>query len=245
MNLVWIPAGEFLMGSPGSDSSARSDEKPQHRVRITRPFYLGTTEVTQEQYPAVTGTKPSHFNASGGSPVENVSWDEAIAFCNRLSERDGLRPYYRSGAVLEQYGTGYRLPTEAEWEYACPAGTSTQYAFGDDPLGLDRFAWFGGNSGGSTHVVGKKQSNAFGLFDMHGNVREWCEDRYDREYYGQTPRADPTGPSLPLTNVYRGGSWLSDPVDCRSANRDWYGPAALDNYLGFRVARFPSDRVCW
>ena len=123
MKLVLIPAGEFWMGSPDSDKDARDDEKPQHQVRITRPFYLGVTEVTQGQYRAVTGENPSHFKGSDDLPVEQVSWNDAIAFCNKLSEREGLKPYYQSGAGVPSGGDGYRLPTEAEWEYACRAGT--------------------------------------------------------------------------------------------------------------------------
>ena len=162
MKLVLIPAGEFLMGSPDSDKDAEDDEKPQHRVRITRPFYLGARG-DQGQYRAVTGENPSHFKGSDDLPVEKVSWNDAIAFCNKLSEREGLKPYYQFGAVARSGGEGYRLPTEAEWEYACRAGSTTRYSFGDDAASLGEYAWFNGNSGSKTHPVGQKRPNAWGL----------------------------------------------------------------------------------
>ena len=152
MKLVLIPAGEFLMGSPDSDKDAQTDEKPQHRVRITRPFYLGATEVTQGQYRAVTGQSPSNFKGSDDLPVEMVTWNDAIAFCDKLSELE-------KGQLG---GARYRLPTEAEWEYACRGGSTTRYSFGDDAASLGEFAWHDGNSGSKTHPVGQKRPNACG-----------------------------------------------------------------------------------
>ena len=176
MKLVLIPAGEFLMGSPDSKLFSPKDdndnEKPQHRVRITRPFYLGTTEVTQGQYRAVTGANPSDFKGSDDLPVEEVSWNDALAFCNKLSEREGLKPYYQSGAGAHSGGEGYRLPTEAEWEYACRARSTTKYSFGDDAARLGEYARYDGNSKSKTHSVGRKHPNAFSLHDMQGNVWE-------------------------------------------------------------------------
>jgi formylglycine-generating enzyme required for sulfatase activity len=150
MKLVRIPAGEFLMGSPESDPNASDAQKPQHRVRVTRPFFLGVTEVTQGQYQAVTGANPSHFKGPEDLPVETVSWLDAIDYCNALSRKEGLTPFYRVQGetvdVPDWNGTGYRLPTEAEWEYACRAGSTTRYSFGDDAAGLGAFAWNVGNS---------------------------------------------------------------------------------------------------
>ena len=233
MKLVLIPAGEFLMGSPDSDKDARDDEKPQHRVRITRPFYLGATEVTQGQYRAVTGQSPSHFKGSDDLPVEQVSWNDAIAFCDKLSELE-------KGQLG---GASYRLPTEAEWEYACRAGSTTRYSFGDDAARLGEFAWYDGNSGGKTHPVGQKRPNALNLYDMHGNVWEWCQDWYDKDYYGQSPGADPPGPAQAASRVDRGGSWFGNPQLARSAYRLGSDPGDRGNDLGFRAARVQSSRL--
>ena len=215
ITLKRIPAGTFQMGSP--DGTGEEDEHPQHEVRITRPFYLGVTEVTQAQYEAVMGNNPSWFSATGGGkdkvagqstgqhPVENVSWLDAVKFCNKLSEMEGRKPFYEINGetvrVPDWKASGYRLPTEAEWEYAC----------GGDPADLEEHAWFGGNSGKVTHPVGKKLTNRFGLHDMLGNVWEWCWDAYDKDYYKQSPRDDPTGPDAAgaADRVIRGGSWGS------------------------------------
>ena len=166
MQFKRIPAGEFDMGSTDGDS----DERPVHRVRISRDFYLGIHEVTQAEYRAVTGKSPSNFKGDD-LPVEKVSWEEANEFCRLLTERERTAGGLPSGMV-------YRLPTEAEWEYAARAGTTTKYCFGDDESGLGEYAWYGGNSGSTTHPVGQKRPNAWGLYDMHGNVWEWCQDWY-------------------------------------------------------------------
>jgi formylglycine-generating enzyme required for sulfatase activity len=242
MKLVPIPAGEFLMGSPDTDNQASGDEKPQHWVRITRPFYLGAHEVTQGQYRAVVGTNPSKFRGSDDLPVETVSWNDAIEFCNKLSEREGLKPCYSTGGVPQSGGSGYRLPTEAEWEYACRAGSTTIFSYGDDYASLDKVAWFKGSSGGKTHPVGHLLPNAWGLYDMHGNVREWCWDRYADNYFGQSPFEDPLGPSQGVGRVTRGGLWDYDPRDCRTAERDGDTPDRVGFALGFRVARVLSIR---
>jgi formylglycine-generating enzyme required for sulfatase activity len=240
MKLTLIPAGEFLMGSPDSDTDAGTTEKPQHRVRITRPFYLGVHEVTQGQYRAVTGQDPSSFKGSDDLPVEKVSWHDAIAFCNTLSEREGLKPYYQFGTGAKSGGDGYRLPTEAEWEYACRAGTTKRYSFGDDAARLGEYDWFDGNSQQKTHAVGQKRPNAFGLYDMHGNVWEWCWDGYQANYYKEAPEADPSGPLQASARVIRGGSWIRNPRDCRSAFRDRFTPGNRFSDLGFRLARVQS-----
>lgn len=224
MQLRLIPAGEFMMGSPDLDKDADGDEKPSHRVRITKAFYLGATEVTQGQYKQIV-QNPSHFKWSDDLPVEMVSWNDAVWFCNKLSEREKLEPYYEIGSdkVMINGGPGYRLPTEAEWEYACRAGTTTRYSFGDDGRRLDEYAWVGENQ---THSVGQKRANAFGLHDMHGNVWEWCWDQCDHRY---NPR------------VIRGGSWNDDARHARSAARGGPAPDNRLNYLGFRVARDHSS----
>jgi formylglycine-generating enzyme required for sulfatase activity len=252
MKLVLIPAGEFLMGSPGLVRAAYSNQTLQHRVRITRPFYLGVHEVTQGQYRSVTGQSPSKFKGSDDLPVEQVSWNDAVAFCNRLSEQERLAPYYKvagTEAILRGEdevtilgGEGYRLPTEAEWEYACRAGSTSRYCYGDDAASLGDYAWYFGNSDGGTSPVGQKRPNAFGLYDMHGNVFEWCWDKYDEGYYGRSPDADPAGPSQSrgFVRVIRGGSWSNDANFVLSAYRDGTTPFNQHFKYGFRVARVPS-----
>jgi formylglycine-generating enzyme required for sulfatase activity len=242
MKLVLVPSGVFLMGSPDSDEDAQAIEKPQHRVQITRPFYLGASAVTQGQYRVVTGESPSRFKGSDDLPVEQVSWNDAVGFCNKLSEREGVTPYYQSGMASPPGAEGYRLPTEAEWEYACRGGSATRFSFGDDESSLGEYAWFRGNSGNRTHPVGQKRPNAFGLYDMHGNVWEWCWDGCEENYYGKSPGADPLGPSQAAYGVFRGGGWNYYPRDCRSAYRNWGTPEFRYYYVGFRVARVQSGR---
>ncbi len=227
MKLVLIPAGESLMGSPNSDRDADDDEHPQHRVKIAKPFYLGATEVTQEQYQRVMGENPSYFKSDSQRPVEEVSWKDAVEFCRRLSEKEGKT---------------YRLPMEAEWEYACRAGSMTKWCFGDSESQLRDFAWYYNNSERTTQPVGQKQPNAWGLYDMHGNVWEWCLDRYDDDYYGQSASTDPTGPSSGSLRVLRGGSWLDFARHCRSAFRYFSSPGNGFDYLGFRVCLVPPEQ---
>jgi formylglycine-generating enzyme required for sulfatase activity len=260
MKLALIPAGEFMMGARDGEPEARDDEKPQHRVRITKPFYLGVFAVTQREYRRVTGTDPSWFSASGGGknmvagdktgqyPVENVSWLDAVAFCNKLSAKERLTPCYAiDGENVEiRPGTGYRLPTEAEWEYACRAGTETPFAFGarlsPTEANFDARYTYNGSAKGPylerTAAVGSYRPNAFGLYDMHGNVWEWCWDGYDAEAYAAAATADPVvPPSRAALPVFRGGSWNYYPQGARSAYRRGYAPSFRVSYLGFRVAR--------
>jgi len=239
MRLVLIPPGEFMMGSPASDPDASSDEKPRHKkprhkkprhkVRITNAFYLGVTEVTQEQYEKVMGMNPS-YHKGAANPVVSVSWAAALEFCEKLSSKEGAT---------------YRLPTEAEWEYACRAGTTTAYSFGDDESQLREYAWFRENSGfredsgHKAHPVGQKKPNAWGLFDMHGNVYELCQDWYG--YYSSHAVTDPSGPQKAgyrAGRVLRGGKFDHRARGVRSASRNYYAPLNVHSKsVGFRVAR--------
>jgi formylglycine-generating enzyme required for sulfatase activity len=260
MKLMLIPAGEFMMGAPDGEPEAQDDEKPQHRVRITKPFYMGAYEVTQRQYWDVMGANPSWFSATGGGngkvpgnetgsyPVENVSWLDAVSFCNKLSEKDGLAVCYAiDGDRVElRAGSGYRLPTEAEWEYACRAGTETAFAFGPrlspTEANFDGNYTYNGSTKGQylqrTTAVGSYRPNAFGLYDMHGNVWEWCWDAYDAKAYAGSSSVDPVvAPSGAAVRVSRGGGWFSVPQGARSAYRLGFAPSLPGYYLGFRVAR--------
>jgi formylglycine-generating enzyme required for sulfatase activity len=232
MRLALIPAGEFQMGSPDSDSDASDDEKPQHLVRITKPFYLGVTEVTQEQYERVMGVNPSRFKGTQ-LPVEDVSSEDAMEFCRKLSALSAER----------SAGRVYRLPTEAEWEYACRAGSKTKWSFGDTESSLGEYAWYKDNSDSKAHPVGTKKPNAWGLYDMHGNVFEWCSDWWQRDYT-TTAVSDPTGPG-PDSNrvkVFRGGFWGHAPKSNRSAARSGLtARARIPGLLGFRIAFTSMD----
>ncbi len=228
MKLAYIPAGEFVMGSPSNEANRNSDEGPQHRVKISREFYMGICEVTQAQYKAVIGSNPSNFKGDN-LPVEGVSWNDAVDFCKKLSQKEGKT---------------YRLPTEAEWEYACRAGSTTRFYFGDSDSMLGDYGWYVENFGGQTHPVGQKKPNAFGLYDMQGNVDEWCSDWYLKNYYSQSPEVDPQGPSSGEDRVLRGGSWFGDTEFCRSACRGCVKPVTVSGWVspvirlvskGFRV----------
>ncbi len=260
IKLKRIPAGAFSMGSPDDDKDAGNSEKPQHRVRITRSFYLGVYEVTQAQYTVVMGNNPSLFAAKGKAtkraagqsterlPVEQVSWLDAVKFCNKLNERERMKPFYEiDGAnvrVPDWNRPGFRLPTEAEWEFACRANAPTvpRYSFGDDAASLGDFAWYAGNSGGKTHPVGEKRPNGFGLFDMHGNVFEWCWDGYVEDYYNRSPADDPRGLDGAPARVNRGGNWFNGPRLARSAYRNSDVPGIRSPNLGFRLALVQSVR---
>jgi formylglycine-generating enzyme required for sulfatase activity len=208
---VAIPAGEFMMGS----DSAGSDEKPRHRVRITKGFEMGKYEVTQAQWKTVMGSNPSYFKGDD-RPVETVSWGEVQEFLKRLNATDD--------------GYRYRLPTEAEWEYAARAGSTA-----DAVANLDAVAWHRGNSGGETHPVGRKRANGWGLYDTSGNVWEWCADWYGADYYASSPVDDPPGPASGTLRVVRGGSW-GDRLT-RPANRVRYDPDVRYHDMGLRLVR--------
>jgi formylglycine-generating enzyme required for sulfatase activity len=233
LEMVLIPAGEFLMGSSDADASAfgspSTEEKPAHRVRISKPFYLGKYPVTQEQWEAVMGGNPSHFKGPR-NPVENVNWNECRQFLEKLNAKAGTQ------------GGKFVLPTEAQWEYACRAGSKTRYYFGDDESDLEKYGWYYANSDRKTHPVGEKKPNAWGLHDMHGNVWQWCADWYDEKYYAASPANDPSGPAKGLFRAARGGSWLSSSRRCRSADRFDFGEPTLHFYaLGLRVAQVPAE----
>ena len=229
MKLVRIPAGTFVMGSPGNEPGREPDgrEGPQHKVTISKPFYVGVTEVTQEQYAAIMGKNPSTFK-SAKNPVEQVSWNDAVGFCKRLSAKI-RRPV--------------RLPTEAEWEYACRGHTKTRFYFGEEDKQLGDYAWHKGNSGDKTHPVGQKKPNEAGLHDMYGNVWEWCLDWYDKGYYAKAKPVDPRGPKSGSVRVRRGGSWHHAPRYCRSAGRYDHHPNRRFYHLGFRVVLYGVRRV--
>jgi formylglycine-generating enzyme required for sulfatase activity len=234
MQFVCLPPGTFQMGDA---------DEGQREVNLTQPFYLGVTEVTQAEYQRVMGECPSAFWGDDNLPVEQVSWYEAIAFCNRLSEQEDLPQYYdvQCPTVTMRGGTGCRLPTEAEWEYACRAGSTAAYCFGDNAAQLGDYASFMKNSGKTTHPVKQKRPNRWGLYDMHGNVWEWCWDWYDK--YPTEPQANPTGPAeqpREALRVTRGGSWWNMDNCCRSAFRNALEPGNRRQNLGFRVARSPS-----
>jgi len=216
MNFVPVPSGTFTMGSSSSD--ADSHEKPSHTVTISRSFFMAMTEVTQVQWSAVMGANPSRFHGDD-LPVEQVSWTDANEFIRKLNAREET--------------TRYRLPTEAEWEYACRAGTTGDW-YGD----LDSVAWYGPNGGGRTHPVGQKQANDWGLYDMLGNVYEWCEDWKDAYPSGHV--TDPRGPSSGSFRVVRGGSWLIHANRARSYFRDFLGPDDRRDDVGFRVVAVVS-----
>ena len=234
MRFVGIPAGEFMMGS-----TARPNEQPVHRVRLSG-FWMAESEVTQAQYAAVMGERPSRFKDRANNPVESVRWKDAVRYCNALSEEEGLTPAYDLSTWARIEGTtGYRLPTEAEWEYAARAGTTTQWWTGDDEASLGRAAYYGEGEKGSTHPVMRKAPNAWGLYDVHGNVWEWCEDWYAETYPDPSPAlsVDPTGPSTGGSRVFRGGSFWGDAESVRSAYRDGWLPDGRFSYVGFRLVR--------
>lgn len=245
MKFAEIPAGKFLMGAPESESGSRIDEQPVHEVSISKPFLLGVYEVTQAEYERVAGINPSYFSPSGPGakrvaelksdrlPVEQVTWVEADEFCKKLS------------SLPEEQAAGrtYRLPTEAEWQYACRAGTTTPFYFGPalgsgDANINGNFPYGGAPRGpflGRTTEVGSYQPNAFGLYDMHGNVAEMVADWYGRFYFKSSPGVDPKGPEQGADRVVLGGSWGTDAARCRSAFRRSNATSGKAYFFGFRV----------
>jgi len=233
MAMVWLAPGTFVMGSPGGESGRRTDEGPLTRVTISHGFWLGKTPVTQAQYEAVMGVNPSDFKMAGpNAPVESVSWTQAMEFCHRLTVQE------RRGGRLPA-GYSYTLPTEAQWEYACRAGTTSEFYNGDSGEDLSKIAWCKANAHGTTHPVGQLQPNAWGLYDMLGNLWQWCADWYGPYSGGSV--TDPAGPPTGMKRNNRGGSWDNFPDRCRSAARSPDDPSVTDNTaLGFRLALAPE-----
>jgi formylglycine-generating enzyme required for sulfatase activity len=252
-NLVFIPPGAFRMGSPTNELDREPFyplivEGPQTAVTISKGFWMGKYLVTQGEYLAVMGTNPSHFNGDRSGeeppfnqnygtdltrPVETVSWFNATNYCGKLTQQARAAGRISTNSV-------YRLPTEAEWEYACRAWTSTRFSYGDDPgyTDLDQYAWYDANSGAMTHPVGQKLPNPWGLYDMHGNVAEWCHDWY-APYPGGIA-IDPQGPATGSTRIGRGGPWFRTASNCRSAWRNAVSPDTM-GAAGFRVVLAPGQ----
>ena len=237
--MVLVQGGTFMMGSNSGDP----DEMPVNKVTLSS-FMIGKYEVTQEKYQRVMGNNPSNFKNGSEAPkrpVEQVSWYEAVAFCNKLSELEGLQKVYTISGTdvwVDVSKNGYRLPTEAEWEYAARGGSKSQgytYSGANDAGSV---AWYGSNSGSTTHAVGTKAPNELGLYDMTGNVWEWCWDRY-KDSYNAGSKRDPMGASSGDTRVHRGGSWNYHTISQRSPNRNYDSPGIRGYDLGFRVVRRP------
>ena len=233
-NMVWVEGGSFQMGSNNGDS----DEKPVHQVTVSS-FWIGKYEVTQNKWQEVMGSNPSNWKGDN-LPVEQISWNDAVDYCNKRSIKEGLTPCYSGSGdniSCDWNANGYRLPTEAEWEYAARGGVKSKgYTYsGSNDLGS--VAWYDGNSGNQTHSVGGKAANELGIFDMSGNVWEWCWDWYDSGYYAKSPGPDPRGAGSGSYRGLRGGSWGSNDDYCRVADRVYNSPGYGSSYYGLRLAR--------
>lgn len=227
MVFALIPAGTFKMGEdPALHNEGKDDERLQHEVIITKPFYIGIHEVTQKQWQDIMGNNPSEHKGEN-NPVDSVSWNDAQEFIKRLNVREGH--------------DRYRLPTEAEWEYAARGGTNTRYFWGNDQSKLVDHAWVTANANGTTHPVGMKKANAFGLYDTSGNVREWVNDWYDNNYYSHSPKIDPRGPASGYGRAYRGGSKDGAEFPTRSSYRWRETPDTKVQNLGFRIVMNVAD----
>jgi len=231
VEMVLLPGGRFTMGDENE-----VDAKP-HQV-VVSPFYIDKYPVTQAEYQRVTGENPSRWKASM-NPVEQVRWSDAVRYCNARSRSEGLQPCYNLKIWECNFdANGYRLPTEAEWEYACRAGTKTTYFFGNSPSKLKNYAWFKENSGGKPQPVGKKRPNPWGLYDMYGNVWEWCNDFYKVDYYQEGPQENPKGPKTGDNKVVRGGAWKFSAESCRSGYRYNEDPGYVDVCFGYDIYGF-------
>lgn len=242
VSMVGLPGGEFVMGS----DRGNPDEAPAHKVRVS-PFLMDKFEVTHEAFAKAQLPDPSHWQDNPKKPVERVRWRDAKRYCNERSLLEGLKPCYNEKTPewdCDYAANGYRLPTEAEWEYACRAGTDGAYDFGA-PDRLRQYAWFSENAEEKTHPAGQKKPNAWGIFDLYGNVSEWCEDIYSPTYYKESPAGDPPGPPSPgrdVKRVIRGGSWKSSADQCRATARQGERTGDTDacfstDFCGFRCVR--------
>jgi len=247
IEMVSMPGGAFAMGSalypsftiqitPFGPDTTFNLERPVHVVSVSS-FLISSTEITHEQYVAIMGETPWQFTGETNMPAERVSWTDAANFCNELSKYMGLNPCYSQDYRCNFGANGFRLPTEAEWEYAARAGVKAEYYFGDSQGGLGLAGWYSGNSGSRPQIVASRNPNAAGLYDMHGNVTEWCNDYFG--YYSCSAQQDPSGPERGYYRIARGGSWASSARDCRSASRYAYQPDAKISVLGFRIVRRP------
>jgi formylglycine-generating enzyme required for sulfatase activity len=236
VEMVRIPAGRFVMGT----DDGPPEQGPAHEVELDG-FLMDRYEVTQEVYAKMDPINGSHFKGPD-LPSEMVGWGKAALYCNLRSEAEGLKPCYNEFGECDFAADGYRLPTEAEWEYACRAGSQTAYSFGADPSRLGRHAWYAANANKKTHPAGRKTPNAWGLYDMHGNVAEWCNDFYAPDYYASSPRENPAGPAEGDKNVLRGGHWGASAESCTAAFRIGEEPGFSDacfarDAIGFRCVR--------
>lgn len=237
MNMVAVPAGQFIMGV----NDGPIDAKPSHEVKMDA-FLMDECEVTQAVYEKVIGANPSR-RKNPANPVEQVTWTAAVKFCNARSNQEGLKPCYDTNTwECDFSANGYRLPTEAEWEYACRAGSSARYYFGDNAEDLKSFGWFEGNSQSRPHPASQRKPNAWGLYDMSGNVWEWCNDFYGAKYYKESPNDNPRGPKQGEKRVLRGGAWSSSAANCTSWVRNCDEAGLTDVCLtmdsnGFRCVR--------
>lgn len=235
--MVKLPGGSFQRGS----EKGAGDEKPVRTIAVSA-FLIDRFEVDQEHFRKLTGLNPSKFSGDR-QPVDRVSWYEAALYCNERSRAEGLTPCYDEDTWKCDFSAnGYRLPTEAEWEYACRGGKTTEFSFGDDPAELSKHAWFKANSADKAHASGEKPANAFGLCDMEGNLLEWCNDFYEPGYYAASPETDPRGPEDGKKKVARGGAWDMEAAGCRVAVRRGDNPDNSDVCLGRPIYGFRCVR---
>ncbi len=237
ITIVLIPGGTFQMGDP----KGKNDARPVHTVKVDS-FYMDATEVTQKSFQALTGLNPSRFRDKKG-PVERVRWTDAAIYCNARSRKEGLKPCYDPKTWKCDFSAnGYRLPTEAEWEFAARGNTTTDRFFDKQGGNINQYAWHRKNSRDKVHPVGRKKPNPFGLYDIYGNVMEWCNDFYDPEYYGRSPKENPRGPETGKKRVLRGGAWATRPKYCRSGRRYADDPNTADICQGYDTYGFRCVR---